>query len=731
MGIGLAIGALAAGIGAGTTVTAGVISLGFSFAAAATSFALGALQSLLTPRPSSANLSSGLASRADGVTQNIRQAITARRILYGEARVGGALTFIETTGDDEFLHMVIVVADHKIAGFGEVWFDDNSIPPDYIDPDGTVNAGTFSGRVRIKFHLGEDAQVADPDLVAETSVDSTFRGRGVAYMYLRLQYNRDTFPSSIPTVTVFAKGKETFDPRDDQVKYLPNSALIANDYLVEPIDSFTPGVGALQSNVDENSLISAANTCDEFVLTEAINHTILSASNNIITLDGINDGLSFQTADRVVLLGSSLPGGLSTGVDYYVIPYQRRDSIRVQLASSVQNAYDGVAVDISSTGTGVIRKTAEPRYVSGGVIETSQTPEQNLTDLLSALGGSALYIGGAWNILAAAPRTPEPFVFDESHIISSVVLRTKVSRRDRFNLVKGVYVSPLNQGQPSDYPPVTNQLYVNADGGTTLPIDHDLPMTQRPHTGQRLAKIRLEKHRQELFFEAEYSLHAMQVKPGDIIKQNFTRFGWDEKLFEVLTWRLDTRSVNGVPLFFVKMSLQETATTVYDWNMGEETRVDPAPNTSLPNPLQVAPPTGLAVVPVEIRTAAGDLTYEFIVSWSPPNDIFVVNGGHFDVQFKRTSATEWSRSFRAEDEDTEITVKQVEPGVNYDVRIRSVNDIGVRSVYQSLFGFTVDSPSGATIRTDDGSITGPVLDTEDQLGITDSVESTIDEGDIS
>lgn len=732
MGIGLAIGALASGIGAATTfsVAAG-LSFGFSFTAAAVSFALGGLQSLLTPKPKN-NLQGGATIKQSGVTQNVRQAITSRRTIYGECRVGGAVTFLETTSNDKYLHMVLTICDHEVEEIGEIWFEDVSIPADYIDGSGNVIDGTYSGKARIKKHLGTTTQTADSNLVSETSASSSFRGHNITYVYLRLEYDRDIYPGKIPVVTAFVKGKKMYDPRDAGTRYSANGMLFVNDYLTGSVDSLTPGVGVAQAAIDSTAANAAINVCDEIVTTADLANTITSAetTNDTITLSGMNDRLQYQTGDRVTLSGDSLPGGLSAATNYYVITYQRKDTPRIQLATSLANALAGTPITISGTGTGTITKTGEPRYFGGGIIETSEAPKQNLEELLTTSGGSATYIGGKWHFKAAAYATPV-FTFDESHVISKIVVRPKVSRRDRFNLVKGVYVSPLNDGQTSDYPSVTNASYVSSDNGRTLPIDYDLPFTQRPHTAQRLAKIKLEKHRQEIFVEAEFKLHAMQVQPGDTIYLNNSRFGWTNKVFEVITWSLNTKKQGKVPVFYVKMSLQETASTVYAWNNGEETQVDPAKNTSLPNALDVAPPTGLAVVPVEIRTASGDLTYEFIVSWTPPADIFVVNGGYYDVQFKKTSATDWSRSFRAEDEDTEITVKQVEPGVNYDVRIRSVNNLGVRSQYQPLFGFTVDSPSGATIRIDQGAITGPTVETNDKGQITGSVVGSIDQGAIA
>ena len=724
MGIGVAVAAAVSAISGATFA-----QVAFSVAS---SVVLGFLQQSLSPRPngrsSTPNLASGFASRSQGITQNIRQPITSRRIVYGESRIGGAITFIETTNDNEFLHMVLTLADHEVDYIGEIWFDDTPIADDCIDGDGNVNKGDFNGKARIRKFLGTTSQPADPDLVAETSAGASFQGRGVAYLYVRLEYDRDVYPSSIPIITAWVRGKKLFDPRDSQTKYTPNMALAANDYLTIPADALTPGIGVAQSNVDNAALIAAANVCDEIQSTADIDDSITQAdpATNIISLANINDRTLFQTGDQVQVAGSSLPGGLVVATNYYVIAYQRKDDVRIKLASTLANAFAGTAVSIATNGTGTITKKAEPRYHGGGVIESSGEPVDNLNDILSAMGGSAVYIGGTWRILAAAASTPA-FTFDESHIIGPITVRPKLSRRDRFNFVKGVYVSPINDGQASDYPSVSNSTYATQDGGT-IPIDFDLPMTQRPHTAQRLAKIKLEKARQEIFVEADFNLHAMQVQPGDVVRINNTRFGWSNKEFEVITWTLDTREQNGAPLYFVRMALQETASAVYDWNNGEETTVDPAPNTNLRSFRQVGPPTGISVQPLEVATAGGDITFEFVISWTPPSDIFVRNGGWYEVQFKESLQTEWRRSFRAEDEDTSITVKQIKPGINYDTRIRSVSDIGVRSQYNGLFGFNIFSPSGATIVLDDG-FTNEAVTTFEDMGLTsDPVTITDDEG---
>lgn len=90
MGIESAIVLAIANAGLASIGTA--IVIGSIITNALISVALGVLSSALTPKPKTPNLSGSFSAKASGITQNIKQPITVRRKLYGEARVGGALT---------------------------------------------------------------------------------------------------------------------------------------------------------------------------------------------------------------------------------------------------------------------------------------------------------------------------------------------------------------------------------------------------------------------------------------------------------------------------------------------------------------------------------------------------------------------------------------------------------------------------------------------------------------
>ena len=217
---------------AGTAITWGTIG-GFLVTTAVTSWALSAL----TPKPP------GVSSQTLG---NVKEAVGDFDIVYGEIRKGGTVTFMETSDrvgwkvfKDNYLHMIIVLAGHEVEEIGDVYFNDEVVT---LDSGGFTVGNRWKSRARVKKHLGSPNQLADPDLVAETSVDSNFRGRGIAYLYVRLDWDGDVFASGIPTITAMVKGRKVYDPRPSTTVWTDNAALCIRDYLAQPY-----GLNSIQS----------------------------------------------------------------------------------------------------------------------------------------------------------------------------------------------------------------------------------------------------------------------------------------------------------------------------------------------------------------------------------------------------------------------------------------------------------------------------------------------------
>lgn len=686
------ISATVAAVGAGFVAAAGTAAA-FSWAAAAiafgTSLVLGIVGQALAPKPPSA----GSFGQED-FTRNFRQPTPDRRIVYGESRVGGATAFIGSTDNNKYLHLVILLAGHEVQAINEVIINEGSIPNDALDGDGTVNTGTFQNKVRIKKHLGSTSQTADSDLVSEVGDWTTdHRLQGIAYLYVRLEYDRDVFPSGIPNISAYVLGKKILDTRDSVTRYTPNIALIARDYLTDSDNGFEVPA----SRIDTDALEDSANNCEEMVNVTDRQFSLEDADTSANTLTLTGEQLFLQRGDRVQLTGANLPSGLTTATDYYVIPYQFSGTMRVQLATSLTNAVAGTAISLSSTGTlngtQKIIKQAEPRYYGGGVLKTTAEIGKNLQEILSGMGGRAVYAGGVWKILSAQYYAPT-YTFTENDLVSTISVTTKKSKKDRFNRVRGTYTSPVNNGNNSDYPYIENSTYQSEDGEV---IDRDLPLpfTQRPSSAQRIAKIELERQRQEIVFSASFKLTAFKVQAGDNLYFSFDRYGWVSKVFEVLEWSLGVEG-DEVPTPIINMTLQENASAVYDWNNGEETTVDPAPNTTLPDPFTVDVVGGFSLDSVLVDSQGGDKTYKVLATWETPDNAFITQGGFFEIEFKRTTETDYKSAGKVDGDIIEMEIPQLQPDVLYDIRIRAFNNVRVKSAYTTINGFNV----GDTATTD-------------------------------
>lgn len=665
-------------------------------------------------------------------THQVRQAISEHAVIYGEARVSGPLLYARTTSNDNLLHLLIAFVGHECAAIDDVLLTDVTIPDADLDGDGLVTAGIYANKVRLRKHLGTAAQAADVKLVAEVAEwTANHRLREIAYLYARLAFDQDIFPTGIPGISAWIKGRKVLDPRDSVTRWTPNPALAVRDYLTN--SRF--GLAAATGEIDDASFIAAANVCEEMVATETLAETVAAVDTAADTLElSTTTALPYQTGDRVqVTTTGTLPTGIAAVTDYFIVVVRRANGPRVALATSYAGAIAGTLLDITGTGSGThtVSKNAEPRYTTNGSFATDQDPSQVIEDLLSSMAGRLSHTGDVWSLRAGA-FTAASLTFDESDLRGPLGVQTRHPRRGRFNAVKGVYASPLNAGVETDYPPITNSTYETADNGERLWAERNLPFTSRPHTAQRLAKIALERHRQEISVAFPANLTGLQLKVGDTVDLDNTRMGWSGKAFEVASWSLpEDRDDEGNPLFGVDLGLRETASAVYDWASGEETSVDPAPNTNLPDPFTVAAPTGLAVSSEQVLTGTGDETFRALVTWTAPLDSLVLNGGRIEAQWKESADADWRPSWFVEGDETETVIYMLEKGVDYDLRVRSINHFGVRSAYSTVTNFTVTSPGGATAQLDYGQFSDSVTENLDYGQFSDAVTANLDYGEFA
>ena len=257
-------------------------------------------------------------------------------LVYGERRVGATRTFIRSAGatggaGNEYLHIVYTICEGPIEAIEKIYFNDYEVW-DRVTGIST-SAGedniNFTGLLEINNHLGSTTQAADANLLSRFSSEwtSNHRGRGIAYSYIRMKYNRDAF-AGLPTVTFLVKGKTTpYVFNTSTTTYSTNPAQCLRDYLLNS----TYGRGFPAALVDETSFQDAATYYN-------LTHSHLGAAK--YTLNGAlaTDDNTYDNVQKILAACNSALI-FSNGV-YKLIPFKAANSVDTITDSHIVDSWN-------------------------------------------------------------------------------------------------------------------------------------------------------------------------------------------------------------------------------------------------------------------------------------------------------------------------------------------------------------------------------------------------------
>lgn len=332
---------MATAVIAGLATAGGAVIAAGGFAAIsglaiAGAFALGAGLSLvsraLMPTPS-------IGQQMSGTTTTVREPASTRKMVYGRARVGGSIVYLDSTGtDNEYMHMVIAVAGHAIDAYEEVWFNDEKIW------DGGSFVGSWATYVDLNFHDGTQT-TADANLVSRSTQWTTnHKLLDTAYIYVRLKYDAEQFTNGLPNISTVIRGKKVYNPANSTTAWSQNPALIVRDYLLDS----KYGLAEDASNINAASVSTAQTLCDQDVSLSA------GGTQKRYVCDGVIDTGNSREANIESLLSSMAGRLIHSGGEYfisgsaYVTPTVTIDesvlvgAISTQTKQSRRSIYNGV-----------------------------------------------------------------------------------------------------------------------------------------------------------------------------------------------------------------------------------------------------------------------------------------------------------------------------------------------------------------------------------------------------
>lgn len=312
--------------------------------------------------------------------------------------------------------------------------------------------------------------------------------------------------------------------------------------------------------------------------------------------------------------------------------------------------------DIETTPGGY----TESRYTADGIISMIASPVNVLEDLEQNAAAMIRRSGGKWRYIA--PRFDSPIMsLTQSDVIGDISLSPRQGKSSRLNTVKGVFLSPSNNWEPTNYPAVKIDSYIENDR-EILEQSVDLNFVTSEFQAQRVARIMLEQSRYGLTVSAMFNFKAMDLRVGDRVNFSLEAAGVQNAVFIVLELEIDLTTG-------VRLTLQENGSAIYTDSPGDRTALA-RPNTlKLPNPDPIAP-TDIQVAEELYRTLqANAFKTRALITWSEPGG----RAQYYDLQYRPVNSTNW-RWIESGISGDFASIDDIAPG-DYVLRIRAINSI--------------------------------------------------------
>lgn len=311
------------------------------------------------------------------------------------------------------------------------------------------------------------------------------------------------------------------------------------------------------------------------------------------------------------------------------------------------------------------------RYVANGQISSATIPLGNLRKILDAMDGDAVWVSGAWQIVAGAYRAPTVTLNPSALSESDITIAPYTPKDKLFNLVTGSYVSAENNYARTSYAAVRVQEYVDEDG-EELPATVDFDLVDDTRRCQMIAWQRLTRARQQLTVQFGTNLRGYDLWPTETCNLAWPEFfGPSPKVVA-----LQRREFDNGRLLYVG---QETGPEVWDWDYTKAQQAVDIPNTSLPNPFDLPAPQvmTLASGDAELEVAQdGTITSRIRVRLASTTNPYVLNAGFLEKRYAVAGTEDWISAPAGPGAETDFWISPVLDGVSYSLQFRYRNQSG-------------------------------------------------------
>lgn len=335
---------------------------------------------------------------------------------------------------------------------------------------------------------------------------------------------------------------------------------------------------------DESARLSLAAEIPGWAATDRlwkISHSIIKLKysedtfpNGVPNLSGRIRGRNDVKDPRI----TGYPSGYSTNpalclAHYFSLPKKLGPGLDWELNNDLDQL--ALAADACDAPVNLLGGGTEPTYTFNGIVDLDLSGEDIVSAFRQAMAGVTVWTGKKWRIYPGRYVTPT-FELQAKHLVGPVQLKTRASKRDRFNTVRGVFAPASGKYQPTGFPPVVSADALAADG-EELAEDLELTNTESASMCRRISKIVLLHSRFSRTVQVACNVEAFRAQPGLPIFFHFPELKFNHTPMDVVSWELAVED----GAIIINMQLRETDPSIFDWDPSEETALvitDPSPS---------------------------------------------------------------------------------------------------------------------------------------------------------
>ena len=312
------------------------------------------------------------------------------------------------------------------------------------------------------------------------------------------------------------------------------------------------------------------------------------------------------------------------------------------------------------------------------VIDTSRKVIDNVRELTKGCRSFLPYVAGKYKIIAETTGSAS-ITLTEDDIIGGYSLSSE-SKSNKFNRVIVSYINPERNYQVDEvqWPEIDDSGYTSADqhatmktadGGFLLESRFDFTTITNSYQATELAEIICRRSRDSKGLQLTVGFDAYDLAIGDIVNITLSSLGYSAKPHRVIgiTFNED---------YTIDLSLVIHQDSHYTW--ASKNGAVATPSTNLPNPYSVSAPASVTLTDELVEYSDGVVLTRLNIVVGASTDKFVQ---YYQVEAKQSTESDYKIIAKASQLNYEML--NVVDGKIYNVRVKSINALGVSSTYTS------------------------------------------------